>query len=194
MDAPTTFDHPSALHQYATSLPPNTQAPLHLRLNLLNALQDPALLVLARRPLSRYMRDGDGNRLDSRTNNEYLGLEEVGKAWRVAMTLLPAAAIRTVVFDVSSLPTLQVPDDDGVSHTMPLHWETNLPGAGGVAIMSMQVFCLVTTIATVAKLRGGGRATFRAVYNADARRLPAGGSVEQLHELLRRLSAAAAEP
>lgn len=190
MDATTTFDHPTALRQYAAALPPDSQGPLNLHLNILNALQDAALLVLARRPNSRYMRDGDGNRLDSRTDSEYLGLEEVGKAWRDAMTRLPAAAIRTLVFDFSSLPTLEVPDDDGVPHAMQLHWESRLPDAGGVAVLSMQAFCLATTIATVVKLRGRGRATFRAVYDAEARRVPLGGSVEQLREVLRRLSAA----
>lgn len=145
------FAHPKQLSNFARSAQDTDAEPVDLTLQLLHALQDETLLAPSRNPGSKFMRDGEGRRLlNSPTEHEYFDLVAIGKAWRAALLAVPPELVERVAFDQTLPRALRV---DGES--LPLHWETSLKGAG-VAVISMDVSCLVIGMATVLRTRRDG--------------------------------------
>ncbi|KAK4892148.1 hypothetical protein LTR27_009332 [Elasticomyces elasticus] len=174
------FARPKELSEFVRHAEDVELVPAHIKLQLFHALMDEILLAESRNPESKFMRDENGPRYDWPSENEYLDLTAVGKAWREAMLSVPTNLVGHVTFDQTLPQTLHI-DGKEVS----LHWETTLTGVG-VAVLTMDVSSLVIGMVTVLRMRRGGGVTFDAVYDDGER--PGDRHVQRLDEILRKLS------
>lgn len=175
------FSHPNQLSEFARHVQQDAEpAPVHIKLELLHALEDDVLLAESRNPASKFMRDGNGPRYDCPSEQEYLNITALGKMWREAMRSVPPKLVESITFDQTLPQTLQI--DGG---ELSLHWETTLTSAG-VAVLTMDVSNLIISMATVLRMRRGGSVTFNVMYDDTER--PIDSHVRELDKILHKLS------
>lgn len=131
----------------------------HVELVLLQPLAKAEMLAASRNPASRYMRDGDGNRMGL-TNSEYLNLTRLGKAWRQEWANFPLESISQVTF-IAALPQGQ--DNTGPHGN--IFWPGTTPSRGGIAVTQHDFKNLAITLATAAKMRCRHELRFDVTYD-----------------------------
>lgn len=180
-----TISHPTQLEELSAASP---EQPLTLRLKLLFALKDPALLASSRNPGSKFVRDNAGNRLRPH-DSEYLDIQSLGKAWRQALAACPAASVQRIVFDGALPRDLREESESVVAEE--LFWDRTMPHEGGIAVGTQDFINLVVSLATVFKmksLKSGGGVGFEVEYEEDVEHDQRKIAFQGLNKILLRLS------
>lgn len=152
----------SSLTINASKQPPESalQPPPQVKLVLLQPLANAEMLESCHDSSLNQGLKSDGS-VYTMPKYEGLDIRPLSKAWRGALMKVPP--ITHLTFDLS-LPK-EVENTKGSFRKV--HWDTDMPRDGGVAVNAQRVMTLVITIATEIRMRAAGDVRFEVTYGEN---------------------------